>query len=123
MAKKQVLNFKPAPRPEQISDKREEQTEDRAALRVAAQLRTLKSIAGVRVRCATQQNEVCDVRFGSKADIALPHSITSSARTRNDSGIFRPIAFAVFRFTTNSNLTGICTGRSVGFAPRRIWSM
>jgi hypothetical protein len=39
---------------------------DRAALRVAAQLRTLKSIAGVRVRCATPQNEVCDVRLGQK---------------------------------------------------------
>jgi hypothetical protein len=29
MPKKQVLDFKPAPRPEQISGKRREQTEDR----------------------------------------------------------------------------------------------
>ena len=35
------------------------------------------------------------------------HSITLSARTRNDSGIFSPIVFAVFRFTINSNLTDI----------------
>src|SRR6516164_10258043 len=66
----------------------------------------------------------CCCRAAEQAHKLPPlHSITSSARTRNDSGIFRPIAFAVFRFTTNSNLTGICTGRSVGFAPRRTWSM
>jgi hypothetical protein len=67
-------------------------------------------------------------RYRSQARASLrnrlqDYSITSSACTRNDSGMFRPIAFAAFRFTTNSNLTDICTGRSAGFAPRRIWSM
>ena len=51
------------------------------------------------------------------------YSITSSARTRNDSGIFRAVTSAVFRFTINSYLTDDCTGRSAGFAPRRILSM
>src|SRR4051812_47923819 len=35
-----------------------------------------------------------------------PHSITSSARRRKDSGMVRPIALAVLRFTTSSNLVG-----------------
>jgi hypothetical protein len=34
------------------------------------------------------------------------YSITSSARSTNDSGIVRPMAFAVLRFTANSNLVG-----------------
>src|SRR5215211_4166779 len=39
------------------------------------------------------------------------HSITSSARRRNDSGILRSIAFAVFKLITSSNLVGSSTGR------------
>src|SRR5262245_44258196 len=50
------------------------------------------------------------------------YSITSSARKRNDSGIVRPSAFAVVRFTTRSNRVGCSTGMSPGFAPRRILS-
>src|SRR6516165_12243543 len=34
------------------------------------------------------------------------YSITSSARSRNDSEILSPIALAALRFTTNSNLVG-----------------
>src|SRR5215468_9925134 len=52
----------------------------------------------------------------------LNHSITSSARSRIDGGMARPSAVAVLRFTTISNLVGSCTGRSPGFAPRRIRS-
>jgi hypothetical protein len=37
------------------------------------------------------------------ADIA-PHSITSSALTSNEGGMVSPRAFAVARFTSNSNL-------------------
>src|SRR5262249_46155105 len=48
------------------------------------------------------------------------HSITSSARSRKASGIVRPSAFAVLRFTTRSNLVGWITGRSPGFSPLRI---
>ena len=50
------------------------------------------------------------------------YSITSSACTRNDSGIVRPIAFAVFMLTTSLYLTGNCTGRSATLAPRRMRS-
>src|SRR5262249_19434913 len=47
------------------------------------------------------------------------HSITSSARSKNESGIVRPSALAVVRLTTKSNLVGRSTGMSPGFAPRR----
>ena len=50
------------------------------------------------------------------------HSITSSARRRNASGIASPSALAVFRFTISSNFVGCSTGMSPGFAPRRILS-
>jgi hypothetical protein len=50
------------------------------------------------------------------------HSITSSARSRIDSGTVSPSALAVLRFTTISNLVGNCTGRSPGFSPRRMRS-
>jgi hypothetical protein len=50
------------------------------------------------------------------------HSMTSSARKRNASGIVTPIAFAVLRFTTSSNLVGYWTGNSLGFAPRSMRS-
>ena len=42
---------------------------------------------------------------------AINYSITLSARTRNDSWMFKPIAFAVFRFTANSNLTDMTLRR------------
>jgi hypothetical protein len=51
------------------------------------------------------------------------HSITSSARKRNDSEIFRPNVFAVFKLIANSYLVGSCTGSSPGFAPRKTRSM
>src|ERR1700745_142608 len=54
-------------------------------------------------------------------DLAPPHhSITSSARSRNDSGIVRPSALAVVRLMTRSNLVACSTGISPGFAPARI---
>src|SRR5262249_39446520 len=53
-------------------------------------------------------------------ELAAPHSITSSARNRNDSGIVKPIAFAVLRLTTSSNFVGCSTGRSAGFETSRI---
>src|SRR5689334_12634070 len=37
-------------------------------------------------------------------ELPPPHSITSSARSRNDSGIVRPRALAVFRLITSSYL-------------------
>src|SRR5262245_48501611 len=56
-------------------------------------------------------------------ELAPPdHSITWSARSRNDSGMVKPSAFAVVRLMTRSNLVGCSTGMSPGFAPRRILS-
>src|SRR5262249_53228232 len=53
-------------------------------------------------------------------ELAPSHSITSSASRRNGSGIVRPSAFAVLRFTTSSNLVGCSTGRSAGRVPCKI---
>jgi hypothetical protein len=50
------------------------------------------------------------------------YSITSSARSRNDSEIVRPIAFAAIALMTNSSLVGCSAGSSAGFAPRRTLS-
>ena len=50
------------------------------------------------------------------------YSITSSARSRKDSGIASLRALAVVRSMTSSNLVGCSTGRSAGFAPLRILS-
>jgi hypothetical protein len=50
------------------------------------------------------------------------YSITSSALSKIDCGTVRPRALTVLRLTTISNLLGNCTGRSPGFAPRRMRS-
>src|SRR5258708_36742992 len=50
------------------------------------------------------------------------HSITWSARARNAGGKVNPIAFAVLRLTTSSNVVGCSTGRAAGFAPFKILS-
>src|SRR5262245_36627807 len=55
-------------------------------------------------------------------EYAPPHLITSSARNKRESGIVRPIAAAVLRLTTSSNLVGNWTGSSLIFAPRRVRS-
>src|SRR5215217_2193355 len=50
-----------------------------------------------------------------------PHSMTTSARAMMPGGIVRPSVCAVLRLTTSSKIAGWTTGRSAGFAPRRIW--
>jgi hypothetical protein len=50
------------------------------------------------------------------------YSITSSTRTRKDSGIASASAFAVLRLTANSILDGSSPGRSAGLAPLRTLS-
>jgi hypothetical protein len=57
--------------------------------------------------------------FGSGpiADIADAYSITLSARANNDSGTVTPIALAVLRLITNSNLVGCSTGMSATVMP------
>src|SRR5262249_27406780 len=53
-------------------------------------------------------------------ELAVSHSITSSAATCSVSGTFRPSAFSFFRLMTNANLVGCKTGNSAGFSPLRI---
>ena len=48
------------------------------------------------------------------------YSMTSSAAISKPGGTVKPSAFAVLRLTTVSNFVGVCTGRSAGFAPRRM---
>ena len=50
------------------------------------------------------------------------YSITWSARSKIDCGTVMSSALAVLRFRTISNLVGNCTGRSPGFAPRKMRS-
>src|SRR5262249_53015787 len=50
------------------------------------------------------------------------HSITSSARASSVGGTSRPSAFAVLRLIASSNLLGVWTGSSFGFAPLRMRS-
>ena len=47
------------------------------------------------------------------------YSITLSARATNVGGTVMPIASAVLRLITSSNLVGCRTGRSAGLAPRK----
>src|SRR5262245_65384494 len=62
-------------------------------------------------------------RAAEKRDeLATLHSITSSARASRVGGTVRPSALTVLRLMTSSNLVGACTGRSAGFAPRRMRS-
>ena len=48
------------------------------------------------------------------------HSITSSARASNIGAISRPSDFAALRLILSEILVGCETGRSAGFAPRKI---
>src|SRR5262245_12889213 len=50
-------------------------------------------------------------------ELAPPHSITSSARTRIDVGTSRPSALAVLRLMISSTLVACWTGKSAGFSP------
>src|SRR5262249_20567403 len=55
-------------------------------------------------------------------ELAPFHSITSSARASSVGGTVRPSACAVIRLMTSSNFVACSTGRSPGFAPRKILS-
>src|SRR5262249_60749595 len=57
------------------------------------------------------------VPSGSGGGIKSAHSITSSASASSLSGISSPSVFAVLRLSTSSNLTGCCTGSSLGLVP------
>ena len=66
-----------------------------------------------RKRPCRRAAEQCD-------ELAPLHSITSSARASSVAGISRPIARAVGKLMTNSNLVERIIGRSAGLAPLRI---
>src|SRR5262249_39729273 len=53
-------------------------------------------------------------------ELAPLHSISSSARDRNDAGTVKPSFLAALRLMTNSNLASRSTGSSLGLAPLRI---
>src|SRR6516165_6364464 len=55
-------------------------------------------------------------------ELASPHSITSSASSKNDSRTERPSALAVLRLITNSYLIGDCAGKLPGDSPLRMRS-
>src|SRR5712692_11316724 len=67
------------------------------------------------ILCIAAKVVKCQIR-----PLADCHSITSSARALTAGGISRPIAFAVLRLSTNSNLVDRTTGRSAGLSPLRI---
>src|SRR5262249_1062848 len=72
----------------------------------------------LRVRRERPRGRAADERD----EIAPFHSITSSARASNMGGMVRPSALAVIKLMTRSNLVGCSTGKSAGFAPRKILS-
>src|SRR5262249_3922674 len=69
----------------------------------------------------TSRERPCRRAAEPSNELPPSHSI-SSARSRIDWGTARPSALAVLRFTTISYFVGNCTGRSPGFAPRRMRS-
>src|SRR5262249_32737270 len=64
----------------------------------------------------------CGRAADQRDELAPLHSITSSARAMNASEIASPIALAVLRLTTSSNLVGCSTGKSAVLAPFAILS-
>src|SRR5205823_2564713 len=68
-------------------------------------------------RVAAQVRSITHMRH-----TASRYSMISLARASTLSGIVTPNALAVVRLITRSNLVGCSTGRSDGFAPRRILS-
>src|SRR6516225_824474 len=86
---------------------------------------TAANIRGFR-RASVSGPNSCPLEFPSRANCGceqvqqeLRYSITSSEATSRPGGTVRPSAFAVLRLRRVSYLTGVCTGRSAGLAPRR----
>src|SRR5262249_1482334 len=92
--------------------------------------KTLQSEAGyidARPRSDRSMKTSCDARPDHTSGQAVSncgntqaYGITSSARTTIERGTVRPSALAVLRFRKNSYFPGNGTGRSPGFAPRRM---
>src|SRR5262245_44441787 len=69
-----------------------------------------------------QMQKISTGKFHLNLPLASHHSITSSARTRNVSGMASPIALAALRLITKSNFMGCSMGSSAGLAPLNILS-
>src|SRR5262249_44803063 len=69
-----------------------------------------RHLALLRVR----RERPCGRPAKQRDELAPLHSMTSSARSRNDSGIVKPSTLAVVRLRTRSNFVGCSTGRSAG---------
>src|SRR5262249_14450262 len=74
-----------------------------------------------RLRLLCARRERPHRRAAEQRDELAPfHSITSSARASSVGGTSRPMALAVGKLMTNSNLVDCTTGRSAGLAPLRL---
>ena len=67
-------------------------------------------------------NEPRDAPLSGRPVVTDAYSITRVACTMITGGIVRPIALAVFKLTTNSNVIGRSIGKSIGFAPLKMRS-
>src|SRR6516162_2802313 len=77
------------------------------------------------IACCGRRERPRGSRAAEQGDELAPlhlrgHSITSSAATSSLSGTITPIALAVWRLMTSSNLDACRTGRSAGLAPLRM---
>src|SRR5262245_14875432 len=71
---------------------------------------------------AGRERPRCRRTAEKRDELASLHSITSSARSRNDSEIASPSVFAALRLTASSNFSADYTGSSPGLAPFTILS-
>src|SRR5262245_46716167 len=71
---------------------------------------------------ARRERPRCRPAAEERDELALVHSITSSAIASSDGGTVRPSALAVLRLITSSNLVGCSTGISPGLVPLRMRS-
>ena len=77
------------------------------------------------VRFPPGGDQIADIperQLRAKNRSGVSYSITSSARASRVGAIIKPSAFAVFRLMVRLNSVGCSTGRSAGFAPRKILS-
>jgi hypothetical protein len=90
---------------------------------IATEIRCLRY-----VRFAPHNDQIADITPSRQRATNGPtasrkiafYSISLSARATSDADTSTPIALAVFRLITSSNLVGCSTGISAGLMPRRI---
>jgi hypothetical protein len=80
------------------------------------------SAPGADEEAGGRRDEGCTEADSMQRSKTAGHSMSWSARSRNDSEIVSPSDLAVFRLMTSANLVGCWTGRSEGLAPFKILS-